>query len=226
MKLEHVVPFGRSFDEYQLMFNLSGVDLSKTILGVGDGPASFNAELLKRGHPVMSLDPLYELSGKEIEQKFFRVVDDVIQQVKATSENWVWTYHKLAEGLRKNREKALRTFVKDYDSGKQQGRYTIGELPKLHGIKNQSYDLALCLHFLFLYSDHFDCAFHQSAIHEMLRIASEIRVFPLVTLSGEYSPYVEPIIQALRANGFTVGIKKVAYELQRGGNEMLWARHP
>ncbi len=226
MKLESVVPFGRSFDEYQLMFNLAGDDLSKNILGVGDGPASFNAEMLKRGHPVTSLDPLYELSGKEIERQFYRVVDDVIQQVKATSESWVWAYHKSPDDLRENREKALRTFVKDYDSGKQQGRYRIGELPKLDGIKDESYDLAICSHFLFLYSDHFDCAFHQSAIHEMLRVASEIRVFPLLTLNGEYSPYVEPVIQALRANGFAAGIKKVAYELQRGGNEMLLARHP
>ena len=88
------MPFGRSLDEYQKMFNLSEGDLSKTILGVGDGPASFNAEMLKRGHSVTSLDPLYELSGKEIEKQFYRVVDDVIQQVEATSDNWVWTYHQ------------------------------------------------------------------------------------------------------------------------------------
>ena len=48
----------------------------------------------------------------------------------------------------------------------------------------------------------------------------------MITLSGEYSPYVEPVIQTLRADGLTVSIQKVAYELQRGGNEMLWARHP
>ena len=41
LKLDHVVPFGRSFDEYQKMFDLTEYDLSKRILGVGDGPASF-----------------------------------------------------------------------------------------------------------------------------------------------------------------------------------------
>ncbi len=225
IKLESVVPFGRSFGEYQKIFDLSEDDLSKSILGVGDGPASFNAEMLERGHPVTSLDPLYELSGKEIGQQFYRIVDDVIQQVKATSESWVWTYHKSPDDLRRNREEALRLFVKDFDSGKQQGRYRIGELPYLRGIEDQSYDLALCSHFLFLYSDHFDCEFHQAAIQEMLRVATEIRVFPLLTLSREKSIYVEPIVQALESSGFKVGIKKVAYELQRGGNEMLWARH-
>ena len=52
INLESVVPFGRSFDEYQQMFNLSEADLSKNILGVGDGPASFNTEMLKRGYAV------------------------------------------------------------------------------------------------------------------------------------------------------------------------------
>lgn len=170
------MPFGRSLDEYQKMFNLSEGDLSKTILGVGDGPASFNAEMLKRGHPVTSLDPLYQLSGQEIEQQFYRVVDDVIQQVEATSDNWVWTYHQSPDDLQRNREKALKIFVNDYELGKQQGGYRIGELPHLLGIEDQSYDLAFCSHFLFLYSDHFDCVFHQTAIQEMLRVASESRV--------------------------------------------------
>lgn len=224
IKLESVVPFGRSFDEYQKIFNLSDVDLSKNILGVGDGPASFNAEMQERGHKVTSLDPLYELSGQEIQQRFYRMVDDVIQQVEATSENWVWTYHKSPADLRRNREAALKTFVKDYDSGKQQGRYKIGALPHLLGLEDRSYDLALCSHFLFLYSKHFDYNFHQTAIQEMLRVASEIRVFPLLTLAREKSIYVEPIILSLQSSGFKVGIKKVPYELQRGGNEMLWAR--
>ncbi len=225
IKLDSVVPFGRSLDEYQKIFNLSDVDLSQSILGVGDGPASFNAEMLTRGHVVTSVDPLYELSGKEIEDRFYRVVDGVVQQVKSTPENWVWSYHRSPEDLRSNRENALKTFLNDFEIGSQQGRYRIGAFPKLSGIKDQSYDLALCSHFLFLYSDHFDCTFHQTAIQEMLRVASEIRVFPLLTLRQERSPYVDPVIEMLRSNGFNVGTQQVAYELQRGGNEMLWARH-
>ncbi|MEL6930893.1 MAG: SAM-dependent methyltransferase, partial [Cyanobacteria bacterium J06600_6] len=44
MQLDRVVPFGRSLEEYKLMFDLSTEDLQQQILGVGDGPASFNAE--------------------------------------------------------------------------------------------------------------------------------------------------------------------------------------
>ncbi len=45
MKLENVVPWGRSLAEYQAMFALSEEELQKRILGCGDGPASFNAEM-------------------------------------------------------------------------------------------------------------------------------------------------------------------------------------
>lgn len=226
IEVESVVPFGRSLDEYQKVFNLSEGDLTTRILGVGDGPASFNAEMMQRGHSVTSLDPLYRCSAEEITRQFYSVVDDIIQQVKSTPENWVWTYHQSPDDLRKNREQALVYFAKDYESGKRQGRYRIGELPHLRGIEDQSYDLALCSHFLFLYSDHVDGDFHQAAIQEMLRVATEIRVFPLLTLDRKKSVYVDPVIQMLQAKGYKVGIQQVEYELQRGGNEMLWARHP
>ena len=59
MKLEKVVPFGRSLDEYKNMFALSESDLDKKIIGMGDGPASFNAEMFALGKSVVSVDPLY-----------------------------------------------------------------------------------------------------------------------------------------------------------------------
>ena len=37
-----IVPWGRSFDEYLDMFNLSEEDLMRDIVGVGDGPASLS----------------------------------------------------------------------------------------------------------------------------------------------------------------------------------------
>lgn len=57
--LDQVVPWGRSYDEYVAMFALTGEDLRKRILGCGDGPASFNAELTRRGGAVVSAQGLY-----------------------------------------------------------------------------------------------------------------------------------------------------------------------
>jgi hypothetical protein len=40
-------------------------------------------------------------------------------------------------------------------------------------------------------------------------------------LNGEPSPYVDSMIQELSSQGFNVQIQPVAYELQKGGNQML-----
>lgn len=66
MKLESIVPWGRSFAEYQAMFNLNNDDLEKNILGCGDGPAAFNKELTQLGGRVVSIDPIYEFTASQI----------------------------------------------------------------------------------------------------------------------------------------------------------------
>jgi SAM-dependent methyltransferase len=147
MILENVVPFGRSLDEYRYMFRISEADLTCTILGVGDGPASFNAEATPLGANVISVDPIYELSGTDISQRFEAVVDNIIRQIEATPDDWVWTYHRSPAGLRRNREKALQRFLADYTPDSE--RYQIGSLPKLE-FPDGAFDLALCSHFLIL----------------------------------------------------------------------------
>lgn len=220
MKLDKVVPFGRSLDEYKCMFALSDDDLQKNIAGIGDGPASFNAEMALLGKTVVSIDPLYLFKAKDIQERFYSVVDDIITQVKATPDDWVWSYHKSPDHLKENRVMVLRRFVADYERGKAEGRYVAGELPTL-GFADGQFQLAVCSHFLFLYSDHLTYEFHRASILEMLRVAHEIRVFPLLTLMLEMSPHVWPLVLDLKSEGFVVSVEKVGYELQRGGNEML-----
>jgi hypothetical protein len=58
----------------------------------------------------------------------------------------------------------------------------------------------------------------------MLRVSQEVRIFPLLTLMLQRSPYLDRITQELQELGYTVSIVKVEYELQKGGNEMLWIR--
>ncbi|MDF0673462.1 MAG: SAM-dependent methyltransferase [Nitrospira sp.] len=220
MQLGKVVPFGRSLDEYRLMFGLSEVDLERNIVGVGDGPASFNAEMHVMGKRVVSIDPLFTFSADDIEKQFHAVVDNIIEQVKGTPDDWVWTYHRSPEHLRENRVKVLTRFIADYDVGKRDGRYLVGELPNLE-FRNDQFDLALCSHFLFLYSDHFSYEFHLASVLDMLRVAKEVRIFPLMTLTLEPSPYVEPLIRKVESLGYAAGGQSVQYQLQRGGNQML-----
>ncbi|MDP3980951.1 MAG: SAM-dependent methyltransferase, partial [Chlamydiota bacterium] len=131
MKLDSVAPFGRSLDEYKSMFALSDDDLQKNIVSIGDGPASFNAEMSALGKPIVSIDPLYIFRPEEIQALFNLIVDDIIAQVKSTPDDWVWSYHKSPEHLKENRLTVLRRFVDDFEGGKAEGRYVVGELPTL-----------------------------------------------------------------------------------------------
>jgi hypothetical protein len=114
----------------------------------------------------------------------------------------------------------LDTFLSDYESGKNDGRYIAGGLPSLP-IESGKFDIALSSHFLFLYSAQLSAEFHLQALREMLRVAREVRVFPLLALDGAPSPHMGFVTKSLESHGFRVEVRRVTYEFQRGGNEML-----
>ena len=119
---------------------------------------------------------------------------------------------------------AMETFLADFDAGKKDGRYIAGELPSLP-FESGKFDIALSSHFLFLYSTHLSAEFHLHALQEMLRVSREVRVFPLLTLDGASSPHLHFVSEHLASDGFGVEVKRVPYEFQRGGNEMLVIKH-
>jgi hypothetical protein len=168
MKLEEVVPWGRSLAEYQSMFSLSATDLNAKILGCGDGPASFNAEMTELGHSVVSIDPVYQFSAEQIEQRVRATYEPVISQVKQNPDRYIWQNFQDADELGKARLVAMEKFLSDYESGKIAGRYLDRSLPTLEFADDQ-FDLCLCSHLLFLYSEQLSLDFHVAAIHELLR---------------------------------------------------------
>lgn len=218
--IENVVPWGRSMDEYAAMFSLSSRELGSRILGCGDGPACFNAEMTARGHSVTSVDPLYRFSAEEIRQRIDKTYSTVLEQLRDNRDDYVWTGVSSPSALGEIRLQAMNMFLEDFPDGKVAGRYLTGELPFLP-FKNRIFDLALCSHLLFLYSEQLSTDFHCRAIREMLRVAREIRIFPLLTLGGAPSPHLESVWGRLRGAGRACEIESVDYEFQRGGNQML-----
>jgi ubiquinone/menaquinone biosynthesis C-methylase UbiE len=116
--------------------------------------------------------------------------------------------------------KAMQAFLADFNTGLEQGRYVPAELPNLPFFAG-TFDLALCSHFLFLYSEHCDAQFHIEALRELCRVAQEVRIFPLLELSGAPSRHLPEVLSALEAGGYIVQIEPVNYEFQKGGNQML-----
>ncbi len=218
--LDKVVPWGRSYDEYVSMFNLTEADLKLRILGCGDGPAAFNSALSQRGGNIVSIDPVYAFNAEQIRSRISETYQTVMTQLRNNQSDYVWDTIPSVEQLGNIRISAMEIFLADFEAGKQAGRYISGELPTLP-FANQQFDIALSSHFLFLYSAHLSAEFHLQAILEMLRVSREVRIFPLLTLNGATSPYVEFIAEQLTEQGFSAEIKQVPYEFQRGGNEML-----
>jgi len=218
--LAQVVPWGRSFDEYRRMFALTDDDLRLKILGCGDGPASFNCEATRRGSTVVSCDPIYRFAVEDLRNRIADTYDEILEQTRRNVDEFVWDSIRSVDELGRVRMDAMNEFLGDYVAGNAEGRYIDAELPNLP-FGDSSYDLALCSHFLFLYSTQLGGAFHRSAILEMCRIADEVRLFPLLALGGSPSPWVGPVADDMTASGFRVSIETVQYEFQRGGNQMM-----
>ena len=149
-----------------------------------------------------------------------KLSENVLSQVRLNPDGFIWNYFHDPDHLGQSRLAAMRLFLEDFEKGKAEGRYVTASLPSLP-FKHRQFNIALCSHILFLYSDHLSLDFHRASIEELLRVASEVRVFPLLNLERKPSPHVEPLMTYLAEKRWRTEICSVAHEFQRGGNQML-----
>lgn len=219
-RLDSVVPWGRNLAEYRAMFGLDQRNLAGSILGCADGPASFNAELTNIGGKIISADPLYAFATEDIKLRIDQTSAKILAQTRRNKDLFVWKTIGSVEELGRIRLAAMDRFLSDYDAGRRAGRYVAASLPALP-FADKCFDLALCSHFLFLYSDIRDMNFHYSAIRELCRVAGEVRIFPLLDLAGATSLHLPQVAEMLERRGYAVSIQGVDYEFQKGGDQML-----
>ena len=219
-ELGDIVPWGRSLDEYRSMFALHDEDLEGRIIDSGGGPSSFTAEATSHGSRVIAADPIYAFEPDAIRRRIVETFDIVMEQNRRNVDDFVWTRYRSVEELGEARMAAMERFLDDYARVRDDGRYVAAELPDLP-FPDGAFDLALCSHFLFLYSEQRSAWFHLASIVEMLRVADEARIFPLVELSNAPSRHLEAVVGGLEAGGAICTVERVDYEFQRGGNRML-----
>jgi hypothetical protein len=221
--INDVVPWGRSYEEYVAMFDLTDDELALSILGCADGPSSFNSEMSRRGGKVISADPLYRFGKDQISRRIKDSYDKVMEQTCLNADEFVWTTIHSVEELGRIWMSAMQAFLDDYELGLKEGRYVPASLPTLP-FPNGQFQLTLCSHFLFLYSEQLGFEFHEEAVLELCRVSDEVRIFPLLQLGATPSPHVAPIMSAVKKKGYVTEIVKVLYEFQRGGDKILRIR--
>jgi hypothetical protein len=223
--LQHAVPWGRSFSEYVRMFSLTDAELGQwRILDCGAGPSSFNAELSARepASRVTSCDPIYSHSAAEIRRRVEETYPTLIEGARREAYRFVWSEGGMRDPdhLGQVRLAAMERFLADFDAGKAAGKYMDESLPRL-GFPDGAFDLALCSHFLFLYSEQLGLEFHLAALRELCRVAREVRVFPLLDMASRRSAHLDRAIELLTQCGHDVRIVRVDYEFLKGADEML-----
>lgn len=223
MTIVQPVPWGRTLAEYRAMFSLGGEDRASRVLDVAAGPASFVAEWAATGGRAVACDPLYAVEMAGIGERLDKARDAVRALVAGNVDRFVWRTFRDVDDLIAARLAAADRFLADYGRGRAEGRYVAASLPSLP-FADQSFDLALSSHFLFLYSDAFGADLHAAALTELGRVAREVRVFPLLAMDGRPSPHLAPVTASLRQTGHDAAVEMVDYEIQRGGNEMLRVR--
>lgn len=218
--LDQVVPWGRNLAEYQRIFSLSEDDLNLKILGCADGPASVNAELHRKGKAYVSLDPIYKFSAQQIKERITATTPVIAEQLKKNKDDYLWDYYRSPNQLIRIRQSAMGEFLRDFDQSFNSERYIASALPTLP-FGDHTFDLALCSYFLFSYSEQLNEEFHRQSMLDMARVAREVRVFPLLEISGERSRHLSGVLSSLKNENLSHRIVPVDYEFQKGGNQML-----
>ena len=214
-----VPAWGRSATEYEAFFALSDVPTSARVLDCGGGPSSFAAGWGGKGRFVVAVDPVYRLSGRNIEADFESTSARMLKGAREAYARFIWDQYESPESVVRLRRDVLSTFLRDFRSASASGRYVAGLLPDLPFVA-KSFDLVLCSHLLFLYSTEFDTETHISYLRELLRVGREVRVYPLLDMAGNRSRHLDHAIQKMRDRA-DVEVVPVPFEFRRGDTNML-----
>lgn len=220
---EEIIPWGRSFKEYCRMFNLEIEALPDSILDCGAGPSNFCSVANSRGSRVVAVDPLYRFPPDEIEKRFQQVVPNILNMMKENADQFLFDRFETPEDVIKGRQNSMERFLDDYAERDAEERYRASSVEDLE-FDDGEFRLALSSHFLFLYDRQLSTDFHEQVIREVLRVAEELRIFPLRNFRAEISSHVQPVAETLTTEGYEIEVHEVDYEFQKGANQMLLIR--
>ncbi len=210
----------RSLSEYQAMFALTAQDLTGAVLDCPGGAASFTAEVNAIGGDATALDLAYSSSPAVLAELAVQEAERGNAYTAANAERYIWNHFPDLAAHHSARRSAAGLFARDVLAHPE--RYVAGALPHLP-FADRRFELVVCGHLLFTYTDRLDTAFHTAALLELVRVTShQVRVFPLLEHTGHRdAQLLDQVLATVREHGITADVREVGYEFQRGGNQML-----
>ena len=225
IELPSVSFFGRTLAEYTQFFALDLPALKRRdVLDVAAGPSSFVAEACARGIDAVAVDPLY---GCPVDSLATHVQLDyarMFAQMRAKPALFRMKSFPTFEAAEQDRRTAADRFLADYAAHFVHGRYVGGSLPRLPFF-DDSFDLVLCAHLLFIYAQRFDFEWHVAACRELARVsAGEVRIHPVCGADGRPYPKLAALRRELKVAGIESQVVRVDYEFFVGTGSMLILR--
>lgn len=221
----------RSYTEYVRMFALDELlDPHGEVLDAAAGASSFTADAANRGLRAVAVDPRYKLPPAALVEEARTEIEVSTAKLEGLRDLFDFSYYGSLENHRAGRAASLERFAADYaaDYEAGTGRYVAGELPRLPFADNR-FALVLCSHFLFLYGEHFDDAFHERAVFELIRVCrpgGEVRIYPLFTLGFQEYPHLDRLMGAVLRAGCEVSLPETRLPFMPGSHRLLVIRKP
>lgn len=215
----------RDFEEYTRMFSCE-FQHGDRVLDVAAGASSFGADARSRGIRAVSADPLYTLSPQDMAERGNRELEEAEGKLDGIPHIYSWSYYGSPQRHEALRRVSLGRFLEDYGKLSGTDAYVPAFLPVLP-FGDESFDVVLCSHFLFLYGEQFGDDFHWEAVRELVRVTrkgGEVRIYPLLDL--KWKPYgkLEELMDSLQDQGLTVTLEETELDFIPGSRHLLVIR--
>lgn len=217
------VLWGHHLNEFKEMFALEPSFSDLKILEFACGPTTLNQELKSLNSVVTTMDPWFSSDFLEMQKKFKAHLQFQLTRIEQEPNYFDFERYGGKQSFIEKRVQGMQAFFDDYEKGLAEGRYMLMKQDRLP-FDNASFDLALSSNYFFADLVDQSLDFHLHWIHELTRVANELRIYPLTDQVGQVSELLGPVLLALQDQGYSVSIEEVPFRLFRDSKAMMRIR--